>query len=309
MKRGLALTFALACAVGCGSSSKSSSSGAGSTTSGSGSGSGTSSSGATTGTQGGTIAGGSTSAGTASSSSGGSSTGTSGSCASGACTYDNDCGGSRTCLNGCCVATADTCNSGSCAYGPCAPGWTCDTTTDCCVGGTTGGGSCQFDGGIITNGVCNPDCPQGFHCQSGTCVLNGGEGPIQVTLRYNNFDDLDLHVVEPGGCEVYYSNPQCVGSLDLDSNAGCGQSTVDAENIIYPPLDGGVPPPSGTYTVRVDMYQNCDGAAHIPFEVIVRHNGTTDTYCMGFDDPDGGAYPGDNGQAGSGVFVTTFTYP
>ncbi|MBS2032782.1 MAG: hypothetical protein JST54_33220 [Deltaproteobacteria bacterium] len=268
----------------------------------------------------------STTAGTNGSS--GSSSGSTGqSCSSGqSCSYDNDCGGSQSCFNGCCVNTANSCLHGSAAYGPCAPGWDADPATDCCAlggqttgggtsgsnggsGGTTGGFSCVFDGGI-SGGVCNPDCPGGFHCVAGSCVLNGGNGPIQVTLRFDTFTDLDLHVIEPGGCEVFYGNRTCFGSLDLDANAGCSQTNVWAENVIYPPIDGGLAPPSGTYTVRVDDWSNCTNAAQIPYEVIVRHNGQTDTYCMGFGTPGSSTpAPADNGGAGSGTTITTFTYP
>jgi len=277
-----------------------------------------------------TTATGSSTAGTSGSNSGsssGSSTGAT--CPSGpTCQYDNDCAlGSQSCFNNCCVNTANNCLHGSAAYGPCAPGWDPDPSTDCCAeggqttgggstggtigggsGGTTGGFSCVFDGGI-SGGLCNPDCPGGFHCESGSCVLNGGNGPIQVTLRFDTFTDLDLHVIEPGGCEVYYGNRSCFGSLDLDANAGCGQTTVWAENVIYPALDAGAPP-SGTYTVRVDDWSNCTNAASIPYEVIVRHNGQVDTYCEGFGTPGGSTpAPADNGGAGSGTTITTFTYP
>jgi hypothetical protein len=109
-------------------------------------------------------------------------------------------------------------------------------------------------------------------------------------------------VVEPEGCEVWYGNRACVGRLDLDSNAGCNLDNLDTENVIYPP-DGG-PLPSGTYTVRVDFYEACDSSPSIPYEVIVRANGTTTNYCGEFS-----AANADFGGAGSGATVATFTLP
>jgi len=236
-----------------------------------------------------------------------------------ACNYDNECGGSRTCLNQCCIDTADNCQNGSAAYGECAPGWVADVgpgsgNTDCCIladGGTGGGGStggttgsssaCDFDGGYV-GGSCNPECDHGFHCQGSRCVLNGGNGDVQVTLRWNQPRDMDLHVIEPGGCEVYYGNRTCVGSLDLDSNAGCGIDNVDIENVIYDPTNG--PPPPGTYTVRAADWSDCSQSGPIPYQVIIRHGGVTDTYCGSFP-----ANSGAGGGAGTGQTVATFTYP
>jgi hypothetical protein len=94
-----------------------------------------------------------------------------------------------------------------------------------------------------------------------------------------------------------------VGSLDLDSNAGCGLDNVDIENVIYPDPDGGVAPPSGQYIVRVDFYANCDQTQSVPFQVEVRKNGQLSIYCGGFGSAD------DHGSAGSGLTVATFTYP
>jgi hypothetical protein len=187
-------------------------------------------------------------------------------------------------------------------------------------GGTTSGTSgtssgpswtCDFDGGPAVGGSCLPECNPGFHCEAGRCALNGGNGPIQVTLRWGQGEDLDLHVTEPG-CEVYYGNKLGCGGgkLDLDSNAGCSIDNVDIENVIYTSPDGGtVTPAPGVYTVRVDFYSNCNGTTAVPYEVIVRHNGITDQYCQGFSDLDGGPATADHGGAGSGAFVTTFTYP
>jgi len=182
-----------------------------------------------------------------------------------------------------------------------------------------GGGGSGLDGGCIHpdgGGVavpCTTECDRGFTCLNGSCVLRGGTGDVQVTLRWDQPEDLDLHVVEPlpdaGECEIYYSdtnNPpgtsscDAVGSLDLDSNAGCGIDNVDIENVIYPPGR----PPSGTYTVRVDYYSNCSATGPVPYEVEVRANGTILGYCGSFLPTDA-----DNGSAGSGVQVMTFVVP
>jgi len=181
-------------------------------------------------------------------------------------------------------------------------------------GGTDGGGG--WDSGVCIARPppvgCTMECGRGFHCVNGNCILNGGTGPVQVTLRWNTGEDVDLHVVEPtptGPCDVFYGNAtgaQCgaVGSLDLDSNAGCTPDNVDIENIIY--VDGGVP--SGTYTVRVDHWANCSPATtFVPYEVEVRNNGVISGYCGSFQS--GGPGWNNHGSSGSGTTVMTFVVP
>lgn len=177
--------------------------------------------------------------------------------------------------------------------------------------GVDGGPSCPGprDGGIAP---CQVECPRGFSCVNNECVLNGGFADLQVTLRWDSTEDLDLHLDEPvpdgGVCELWYGDrtPACaVGALDLDSQAGCTMDLVLIENIVYP-TDGGVPP-SGTYAVRVDHYANCSAITWVPFEVEVRKGSTRIGLCGVFKstDPDWR----NAGAAGSGRPILTFSYP
>ena len=78
-----------------------------------------------------------------------------------------------------------------------------------------------------------------------------GEGDFQVTLEWESSADLDLHVIEPDGTELYYSNtgPSASGGeLDVDSNVGCA-ADGSVENVFY-----NQPPPSGEYVVEVTGY-------------------------------------------------------
>lgn len=174
-----------------------------------------------------------------------------------------------------------------------------------------GGASCPGprDGGITP---CTMECPQGFICSGNECVLNGAAADLQVTLRWDSTEDLDLHLDEPvpdgGICELWYGarTPACaLGSLDLDSQAGCTMDLVLIENIIYP-TDGGRPTP-GTYAVRVDHYANCSPIQWVPFQVEVRKGTTVMGMCGVFKstDPDWR----NAGAAGSGRPIFTFTYP
>ena len=180
----------------------------------------------------------------------------------------------------------------------------------------TGVGSCAPQDGGVVGSTCMPSCPEGLTCVAGACQLNGANGPVQVTLRWNTSEDVDLHVLEPlpagGTCEIYYGDPNqpgapsscgAVGSLDLDSEAGCAFDGVDIENIIYP---GSVMAPRGTYSVYVDHYANCSSVAVVPFEVEARFNGSVVGMCGVFrnTDPDW-----DNANATTGRLVLQFTVP
>ena len=180
--------------------------------------------------------------------------------------------------------------------------------------GDGGSGACGLSPPVVGHGSCSTECARGFSCVNGSCILNGGGGPVQITLRFDQAEDLDLHVLEPlpagGSCEIYYLDPNdmltgpstcgAVGSLDLDSNAGCVIDNVDTENVIYPPGAA----PKGTYKVLVDYYQNCSTTRPVPFEIVVRNNGVTTSTCGSFQPADA-----DAGGAGSGKLVTTFVVP
>lgn len=63
------------------------------------------------------------------------------------------------------------------------------------------------------------------------------EGDLCCRLAWNNYDDLDFHMLEPDGFEIYFSNrgvgSRCGGRLDVDMNAGYGRSREPVENIFY----------------------------------------------------------------------------
>jgi hypothetical protein len=126
-----------------------------------------------------------------------------------------------------------------------------------------------------------------------------GTGKLQVSVTWDAPSDVDLHLVEPGGEEIYYGNDVSAagGTLDLDSNPACSIDGVNNENITY----GAKEPPSGTYTVRLDYYDGCAVSAS-NYVVTVTVRGSTQTFTGTFTGP------GDEGGAGDGVTITTFTY-
>lgn len=117
----------------------------------------------------------------------------------------------------------------------------------------------------------NPDAPSLFKWDNGFSwsysgsladsmkekVKNAGgsiEGELRMSLEWFNYDDLDLHVVEPSGEEIYYRNKRSRtnGCLDVDMNARDGSTRSPVENIIYPHSNPLMT--EGKYSVYVDQY-------------------------------------------------------
>ena len=67
----------------------------------------------------------------------------------------------------------------------------------------------------------------------------GGDvtGDLCCRLSWFNYDDLDLHMIEPNGYEIYYPNKgrlsPCGGTLDVDMNASVRHTRQPVENIFY----------------------------------------------------------------------------
>jgi hypothetical protein len=129
-------------------------------------------------------------------------------------------------------------------------------------------------------------------------IVEVASGAVQVSLSWDTPTDVDLHVVEPGGEEIYYGSrtSSTGGVLDLDSNAGCSIDGVNNENVTWT----GAPPP-GEYVVRVDFWSDCGGLP-ANYTVTTRVCGEVRTYTGSFA---GGT--SDRGGRGSGVEIARFS--
>ena len=81
----------------------------------------------------------------------------------------------------------------------------------------------------------------------------GGErGIVNVSLQWNNTNDLDLIVVDPAGEKIFFGNRSAAsgGFLDVDMNAGAQRSREPIENIRWSQN-----PPSGNYRANVMLYE------------------------------------------------------
>ena len=142
-------------------------------------------------------------------------------------------------------------------------------------------------------------------------------GTLVVSLGWDTEADLDLHVVIPGGVEVWARNINSYrlpppgtpvdaaawrggGILDFDSNAGCVIDGRRQENVVWQS-----PPPPGTYLVRVDTASLC-GAAAARWTVEVTRDGAS------IGRSGGESLPGDarfSKGPGSGIQALAFDVP
>jgi hypothetical protein len=105
-------------------------------------------------------------------------------------------------------------------------------------------------------------------------------GVIRVSLSWFNFDDLDLHVVEPNGREIMwntYKKPSITstsGQLDVDMNAGSGQTRQGVENITWTDENKMI---EGNYKVYVNQYA-CREREDIGCVVEIEHKGEVTTF-------------------------------
>jgi hypothetical protein len=90
-------------------------------------------------------------------------------------------------------------------------------------------------------------------------------GDLVITLSWDTESDMDLHVVDPAGVEIFHgamsdqpppfaTQPEAgsYGHLDWDSNANCVIDGKRQESVIWPNS-----PPAGPYTVRIDTASLC----------------------------------------------------
>lgn len=86
---------------------------------------------------------------------------------------------------------------------------------------------------------------------------NAQTGDIQISLMWQNINDLDLHCIDPQGEEIFYKHKRSRsgGALDVDMNVSAPLSTEPVENIYW--AFGKAP--SGSYKVYVNHFKNQGG--------------------------------------------------
>ncbi len=80
----------------------------------------------------------------------------------------------------------------------------------------------------------------------------GASGDVQISLAWDDYNDLDLHLFCPSGERIYFNNKksECGGHLDVDMNVR-PVSNTPVENVVWA---GNAP--LGTYKVGVHFYKH-----------------------------------------------------
>ncbi len=140
-------------------------------------------------------------------------------------------------------------------------------------------------------------------------------GELVVALVWDGAADLDLHVVDANGGEVWSDKPNSMpppqpgvpvdpldylkfGILDHDANKACRRNGRPNEHVIWT-----VPPPGGDYVVRVDARAMC-GAPGAAWYVAAYRNGELIGAARGFAAPED-TLPAHG--AGAGVLALRFS--
>ncbi len=128
--------------------------------------------------------------------------------------------------------------------------------------------------------------------------LHVGAGEVEVTLSWDTDADLDLHVADPNGDEVYYGSEEVAsgGTLDLDSFCG-PRALIRNEHVGW---SQGTPPP-GLYEVRVSHWGSRCDTDETNYVVRIYNHGHVTTFAGTFTGP------GERSSRGTGRVITQFT--
>ncbi|WP_425616101.1 YfaP family protein [Anatilimnocola sp. NA78] len=138
-----------------------------------------------------------------------------------------------------------------------------------------GGGAGSGEGGGGSGGL-GPGLEIGNMMQFVERLQRAGAktGDVQISLIWDNFNDLDLHVITPRNENIFFGHrrSRCRGELDVDMNAGVGTSREPVENIYW----GKGKAPFGKFRVAVHHFRNHGAPDPTPFELRVLVDGKTE---------------------------------
>jgi len=139
-------------------------------------------------------------------------------------------------------------------------------------------------------------------------LLDSGIGVLHVSLSWDQENDVDLHLIEPDGEEIYFGNrySSTGGELDIDSNAACSIDGINNENIFYEDeseID------EGQYEVLVDLWSNCNIPDNTNYMVSAYYNGQLLQTSEGVNPTSATFTPDDESANSDPVSVMKFQLP
>ena len=128
-----------------------------------------------------------------------------------------------------------------------------------------------------------------------------GTGDLEIAVSWDTDADLDLHVVDANGDEIYWRQEMVDsgGELDLESGTDCIADGARTEHVAW---TGGTPSP-GIYVVRVNYWSDC-GFPETNYVVNVTLNGERRSIYGTLEGPGE-----EDGGRGSGEVIDIFTIP
>lgn len=99
-------------------------------------------------------------------------------------------------------------------------------------------------------------------------------GNVSVSLAWDSYADLDLHLSCPNAGGIKYSNKQgCGGQLNVDMNIASNKSLEPIENITLTEQS-----PTGRYKIFVHFFRKEVLQSSVPFRVVVNIRGQSRTF-------------------------------
>ena len=98
-----------------------------------------------------------------------------------------------------------------------------------------------------------------------------GTGDVVVYLTWDTTADIDLHVTDPNGEEIFFGHSSSAsgGQLSADNGNPCPAIVGEPERIFWPT---GVAP-HGRYVITVEYYRQCNNEGATNWNVIVLVDG------------------------------------
>jgi len=167
---------------------------------------------------------------------------------------------------------------------------------------------------IDSDGRFGPPSRTVLTAGTGPPSIAGPSGSLVVTLDWDTESDLDLHLTDPAGQEIYHGKSTTLdtfspgsasdggnyGYLDIDSNHNCVIDGRRKESVTWVG-----PPPSGRYTVRVDAPSLCGQVnAHYSVRAILLGSILGEASGLALDSDTWGPH-----DRGAGTLVLTFQVP